>query len=107
MLSLPDMVSPEVRWRTSLVLASNRGSPFSLARSSLRFPAVAAHGVIMSMPIDSAIAKFRAFRVTCSKSLACLIIPAPQLVAPFIGKSSIPRERAVGSIVWETSVALL
>ena len=105
--TLPVIVSPVVRSSTSLVFSRSSESAFSLDRSSLRFPAVAAQGVMMSIPIDSAIAKLRALSVTWRISLACLIIPAPQLVAPLIGNSSIPRERAVGSIVWATSVALL
>ena len=61
----------------------------------------------MSRPISSAIAKVRALSVNCSLLLACLIIPAPQLVAPSSGINSIPSDFAAGSMVWATSVALL
>ena len=54
---------PVVRRSTSWVFLIRRGSSLSRERSSCRLPAVAAHGVMMSAPRDSAMAKFLAFRV--------------------------------------------
>ena len=103
----PENLLPHVLSRVSLISPSRFGSSFSVARSSFRLPAVAAHGVMMSRPISSAIEKVRALRVSWRRLLACLIMPAPQLVAPSRGTSSMPNERATGSIVSATSVALL
>ena len=94
---------PHVLFRTSLISANNIGSAFNSDKSSERLPAVDAQGVIISRPRASACAKIRAFSANCNFLFACLIIPAPQLVAPSRFVSLMPNDLARGTIESEIS----